>query len=87
MKTKTTLLALLMFVVTIGMAQITKQQAIDYVMDSIVVNRTDSVNVFMDSLLQTSSYYNLNAYDSIQSPYSNYWLVFIDEQPEYSWGT
>lgn len=86
MKSKTTLLTLLMFVATIGIAQITKQQAIDYVLDSIVVNRADSVNVFMDSLLQTSAYYNLNAYDSIQSPYSNYWLFFIDEQPEYSWG-
>ncbi len=86
MKTKSTIIALLMFIATTGIAQITKQQAIDYVMDSIVVNRANSVNVFMDSLLQTSSYYNLNAYDSIQSPYSNYWLFFIDEQPEYSWG-
>ncbi len=81
MKTKTTLLALLMFVATIGMAQITKQQAIDYVMDSIVGDRSDSVNVWMDSLLQTSSYYSLSAYDSIQSPYSSYWLFFIDEFP------
>ena len=67
-------------------AQITKQQAIDYVMDSIVGNQSDSVNVYMDSLVQTAAYYNLSPYDSIQSPYSNYWLFFIDEMPEYLWG-
>ena len=67
-------------------AQITKQQAIDYVMDSIVGNQSDSVNVYMDSLVQTAAYYNLSQYDSIQSPYSNYWLFFIDEMPEYLWG-
>ena len=67
-------------------AQITKQQAINFVMDSIVGNQSDSVNVYMDSLVQTAAYYNLSPYDSIQSPYSNYWLFFIDEMPEYLWG-
>ncbi len=66
--------------------QITKQQAIDIVMDSIVNNRSDSVNVYMDSLGQTTAWYNLSPYDSLQSPYSSYWLFFIDEEPLYNWG-
>jgi hypothetical protein len=68
-----------------GTAQISKQQAITFVMDSIVGNQSDSMNVYMDSVVQTQSYYVLSPYDSILSPYSNYWLFFIDEMPEYGW--
>ena len=66
-------------------AQISKQQAITFVMDSIVGNQSDSMNVYMDSAVLTQSYYVLSPYDSIPSPYSNYWLFFIDEMPEYGW--
>ncbi|NOY49460.1 MAG: T9SS type A sorting domain-containing protein [Chlorobi bacterium] len=66
--------------------QITKQQAIDFVMDSIVNNRSDSVNVYMDSIVQSSTYYNLSPFDSIGSAYSYYYLFFIDQNPLYDWG-
>ena len=67
-------------------AQISKQQAINYVMDSIVGNRSDSVNVFMDSDSLSTAFYYLSPYDSIQSPFSDYWLFFIDESPLFTWG-
>lgn len=76
---------LLCLPVTIGMAQFSKQQAIAFVMDSIVGNHSDSMNVYIDSTVQTQSYYVLSPYDSILAPYSNYWLFFIDELPEYGW--
>lgn len=40
----------------------------------------------MEPELQTGSYYVLSPYDSIASTSSDYWLFFIDEQPEYLWG-
>jgi len=68
-----------------GAAQISKQQAITLVMDSVVGNQSDSMNVYIDSAMLTKSYYVLSQYDSILSPYSYYWLFFIDEMPEYGW--
>jgi hypothetical protein len=70
---------------TICMSQITKQQAITFVMDSIVGNQVDSVNVYIDDVEQISPYYIINLLDTIPSPYSNYWLFFIDLQPGYGW--
>lgn len=69
-----------------SIAQITKQQAISIVMSSVVGNQSDSVNVYMESELQIGAYYVLSPYDSIASTYSDFWLFFIDEQPEYLWG-
>lgn len=56
------------------------------VMDSIVNRDTTNINVYMEPILQTDSYYKLNHHDSISSPFSNYWLFFIDDRPEYGWG-
>jgi hypothetical protein len=52
-------------------AQITKQQAIVLVMDSIVGNQSYSLNVYMDLLMQTSVWYNFafTSLDSIECPY------------------
>jgi hypothetical protein len=55
-----------------SIAQITKQQAISIVMDSVVGNQSDSINVYMEPGLQTGAYYVLNPYDSIPSSYSDY---------------
>jgi len=71
---------------TICMSQITKQQAITFVMDSIVADQVDSVNVLMEVDLQTGSYYILRPWDSIAAPYFSYWIFFIDLQPKYAWG-
>lgn len=71
---------------TICISQITKQQAIAFVMDSIIGDKADSMNVYMEAGQQTGSYYILSPYDSIAAPYSAYWLFFIDQQPEYGWG-
>ena len=69
-----------------GYTQISKQQAITFVMDSIVGVNTDSVNVYMEENLQSSLYYIISPFDSINATYSSYWLFFIDDQPEYLWG-
>ncbi|MBQ8956902.1 MAG: T9SS type A sorting domain-containing protein [Bacteroidales bacterium] len=69
-----------------GFAQVSKQQAINLVMDSIAKKDAVNINVYVDPLLQTDSYYKMSRYDSIQSPYANYWLFFIDDMPEYGWG-
>ena len=66
-------------------AQFSKQDAIDLVKDSIAADRIDSVNIYMESQILTEDYYVISPYDSLDSPYSNYWLVFIDEQPLYLW--
>jgi len=71
---------------TTGRSEITKQQAIDFVMDSIVGNQADSMNVYMEGSIQAQSYYVISPYDSILSPYQQYWLFFIDKQPDYGWG-
>ena len=64
-------------------AQVSKQDAIDLVFDSIVMNRVDSVNVYMEPFVQADTYYQISPYDSIESPYSSYWLVLIDDLPLY----
>jgi len=66
-------------------AQITKDQAIEIVFQSIIGNQTDSVNVYMESNEQTSSFYVLSPYDSIKTLFSSYWLFFIDLKPQYGW--
>ncbi len=65
--------------------QYTKQNAIDLVVDTIAYVRLDSVNIYMETQLQTGDYYVISPYDSIDSPYVNYWLVFIDEKPLFLW--
>ena len=66
-------------------AQVSKQDAIDLVFDSIVMNRVDSVNVYMEPAVLTDAYYVVSPYDSIEAPYSNYWLAFIDDFPMLYW--
>ena len=66
-------------------AQITKDQAIEIVLQSIIGNKADSVNVYMESNEQTSSFYVLSPYDSIRTLFSSYWLFFIDLKPQYGW--
>lgn len=61
--------------------QISRQAAINYVVDSIVGNQIDSVNIYIEPDLLNTSYYNLGTYDSVYSPYSNWWLFFIDDSP------
>lgn len=68
-----------------GLAQVSKQQAINLVLSSIVNTDADRVNVYMDPLLKSDSYYKTSKYDSIYSPITNYWLFFIDDMPEYAW--
>ena len=70
----------------LGFAQVSKQQAIIIVMDSIIGNDSTIVNVYMKPALQTDNYFVINGYDSIPSPFTNYWLFFIDDKPESLWG-
>ena len=83
---KKALLLLGMFSLSLwGFAQVSKQQAIDIVMESVVGNDFTEVNIYMEPLSQTNPYYVTSPYDSIQSPYPNYWLFFIDDMPDYLW--
>ena len=70
----------------LGFAQVSKQQAIKIVMDSVVGNDSTHVNVYMEPFLQQGNNYKLSKYNSINMPYSNCWLFFIDDMPEYGWG-
>ena len=70
----------------LGFGQVSKQQAINSVLNSVVGNHVDAVNVYMEPSSKSDSYYKMSRYDSIQSPYANYWLFFIDDMPEYGWG-
>jgi hypothetical protein len=76
----------IVFLFTSSWAQFSKQDAIDLVIDSIASDRIDSVNIYVELNSLTSEYYIISPYDSIFSPYNNYWLFFIDEQPQYLWG-
>ena len=76
----------MLFLASMGFSQVSKQQAIEIVMDSIVGSDSTIVNVYMKPALQTGNYFVMNGYDSIPSPYTNYWLFFIDDKPEYLWG-
>lgn len=83
---KKALLVLLLFLSFGINAQVTRQQADDLVLASVVGNRIEEVNVYSDPLIQTDAYYKLCQYDSIASAYSSYWLYFIDDYPNYYWG-
>ena len=48
----------------LGFAQVSRQQAINSVLNSVVSNNVDSVNVYMEPLSQSDSYYKLSRYDS-----------------------
>ncbi|MGB4654304.1 MAG: T9SS type A sorting domain-containing protein [Bacteroidales bacterium] len=63
-----------------------KNDVIDFVKNEVVGARIDHVNLYMEPNVQTNNYYIISPYDSISSNYSEYWLFFIDEQPEYLWG-
>ena len=48
----------------LGFAQVSRQQAINSVLNSVVGNNVDNVNVYMEPLPQSDSYYKLSRYDS-----------------------
>ena len=84
---KKLLIILGMLVISLfGFGQVSKQQAINSVMSSIVGNDADRVIVYMEPLSKTETHYKMSQYDSILAPYANYWLFFIDDMPEYGWG-
>ena len=82
---KTLLLLGMLLLSSLCLAQVSKQKAIEIVMDSVVGSDSTNVNVYMEPLLQSKTYYVMSPFDSIQSPYANYWLFFIDDMPEYLW--
>lgn len=83
---KCLLVIVLLFSFFAVFAQVSKPQAASIVLGTIPNDRIDSVNVYVESVLQTNSYYMISFYDSIQSPYTQYWLFFVDNNPEYLWG-
>ncbi|MCF0201329.1 MAG: T9SS type A sorting domain-containing protein [Bacteroidales bacterium] len=66
-------------------AQVSKQQATNFVLASVVHDQIDSVNVFVNQTLQSSAYFSISPYDSIAVPFNNYWLYFIDDMPQWGW--
>ena len=83
---KNLLLFGMLFIPILYFAQVSKQQAINLVMEKVVGSNSTNVNVYMEPVLQMDFYYKMSHYDSIASPYSNYWLFFIDDMPGYGWG-
>jgi hypothetical protein len=79
------IMLLIFCAVIVSYSQIPKEQAIRFVMDSIVANKVDSMNVFIEGDLQSNPYYYIGSSDSLHSPFSTYWLFFIDLHPHWGW--
>lgn len=67
-------------------AQLTRQQAIDTVLNQILVSDTGHINVYVaiDQLLQTDTL-QLNFDTCLIMPYNYNWVFFIDDQPGANW--
>lgn len=83
---KAILLMAMLVLSFLGFAQVSKQQAIQIVMESVVGNDSTVVNVYMSPSIRTDSYIVINYQDSISSPFNSYWLFFIDDMPNFMWG-
>ena len=51
------------------LAQVSKQQAIETVMNTVINRDSVRVNVYVEPLLQTNEFYKLSPYDSISAPF------------------
>ena len=51
------------------LAQVSKQQAIETVMNTMINRDSVRVNVYVEPLLQTNEFYKLSHYDSISAPF------------------
>jgi len=67
-------------------AQITKDQAIEMVLNNIVAENSLNFNVYLHPGLSHENDFSLSPYDKIANPYDSAWLFFIDLMPEYGWG-
>lgn len=62
---KNLLLFGMLFIPILYFAQVSKQQAINLVMEKVVGSNSTNVNVYMEPVLQTDFYYKMSHYDSI----------------------
>lgn len=65
---------------------ISKQEAINNILNNVIGAGIDTVNVYMEPEVIIKDYYNLSPYDSIINPYDTSWLFFVDYLPLYDWG-
>jgi len=80
------IILLLTMCTTVATAQFTRQQAIDKVLNEIVVADTGNINVYSNLTLKSNNdTIGLN-YDTILlCPYNYNWMFFVDDHPLASW--
>jgi hypothetical protein len=67
-------------------AQISRQQAIDHVLDNIVASDTVNVDVFSYyGQLTGQDSIELSGSESIACPFTDSWVFFIDDSPSANW--
>lgn len=82
----TFLIAMIGFFITPLQAQYTKQQAIDLVLNNILSNELNQVDVYMlDITKSNQNNILLGDRTTINLPYSNNWVCFVDDNPFANW--
>jgi hypothetical protein len=67
-------------------SQFTRQQAIDFVLDSILVNELDNINLyFADELKSGQTGFSLADLSTISYPYDSNFVFFVDDNPFAGW--
>ena len=71
---------------TVAFAQFTRQQAIDKVLNEIVVADTGNINVYSAYILKNyQDSINLNYDTTLLCPYNHTWVFFVDDNPLTDW--
>jgi hypothetical protein len=85
MKDVKVLLITLMVIMCVSLfAGVSKEDAKSIVL-GIVGDDIDEVEIYMKENIETDSVFDIDNLRSIDSPYSNYWLFFIDDMPSAMW--
>ena len=67
-------------------AQFSKQQAIDLVLNQILINELGTINVYIsDNTKSKQNDIQLGDKTSVNLPYSNNWICFVDDIPYANW--
>lgn len=80
------IILLLTMCTTVAFAQFTRQQAIDKVLNEIVVADTGNINVYAAyTLYNYQDIISLNYDTTLLCPYNYNWVFFVDDRPNASW--
>jgi tetratricopeptide (TPR) repeat protein/3D (Asp-Asp-Asp) domain-containing protein len=66
-------------------ANVSKEDAKSFIFD-LVGSDVDDVNIYVVPEILSGFTYEVNPYKTINTTFSNWWLFFIDDNPQYNWG-